>query len=459
MGKYHNYMPEVEKSIKKGGIIENERNTTVKIWLVSTLMGYGHLRAAYPLADLAAAGVINVGNDQDTPLHEKRLWKKILWIYELLSRAKGVPIIGKSLFGILDFFLKIPSFYPERDLSKSTFQVRMLASGIRKGLCGRMLETIQEKELPLVTSFYAPAIAADTYGFSPVYCIICDTDLNRVWVAGNPWESRIEYFAPTGRAAHRLKYYGIPENRIHLTGFPLPKEVLGSRNLEILKKDLGQRLYYLDPGGRFWSMHGKSVEYFIGKDNCYFESSRILTITYAVGGAGAQKLTGRKIAISLRNKLQAGEVLLNLVAGTRKDVNDYFLDIKEEIASEHINVIFGKTFEEYYHKFNQVIRTTDILWTKPSELSFYTALGIPIIMSPTIGAQEKANKKWIREIQAGYKQEKPEYTDQWLFDMLRKGRLAEAAWSGFLKARKMGVYNIADFLNCGTFRHNEGPVW
>jgi hypothetical protein len=72
-------------------------------------------------------------------------------------------------------------------------------------------------------------------------------------------------------------------------------------------------------------------------------------------------------------------------------------------------------------------------------------------MSPTIGAQERANKKWIRDIQSGFKQENPQYTDQWLFDMLQKGRLAEAAWAGFLKARKRGTYNITEFLETGKF--------
>ncbi|TVQ09200.1 MAG: hypothetical protein EA361_15765 [Bacteroidetes bacterium] len=425
------------------------------IWLVGATMGYGHLRAVYPLIHLSFDEVISVGEDKDTSLSERRLWRRILYMYEMLSRAQGIPWIGKYVFGILDFFLQIPSFYPQRDLSHSTFQVRLLASGIRKGLCSGMIDKIKEKDIPLVSAFYAPAIAADMHGFRKIYCIICDTDLNRVWVADDPWESRIEYFVPTGRAARRLKAYGVPENRIHLTGFPLPMEVLGSRNLEVLKKDLGQRLYYLDPEQRFWKLHKKNVAYFLGSENCGFTNERKLTLTYAVGGAGAQKETGKKIAESFRKKLIAGEMNLYLVAGTREEVNDYFLDVKEEVCSTHIHVIYDKTFAGYYKKFNEIVRHTDILWTKPSELSFYTALGIPVVMSPPIGAQERANKKWLKEIQAGIKQESPEFADQWLFDMLRKGRLAEAAWSGFLKARKKGVYNITDVLLKGEVRRDD----
>jgi hypothetical protein len=79
-------------------------------------------------------------------------------------------------------------------------------------------------------------------------------------------------------------------------------------------------------------------------------------------------------------------------------------------------------------------------------------------MTPSIGPQEKCNRKWLREIGAGIKQQNPEYSDQWLFDLLNKGRLAEAAWNGFLKGRKYGTYNILDFLETGTFVSSNDPL-
>lgn len=427
-----------------------------KVWLVTADMGYGHQRAVYPLMRLAREGIIAVGDNESTPAVERKLWKRILRIYELLSRAKGIPFIGGFLFKILDFFLHIPSFYPNRDLSQSTFQVKLLTSSIKQGLCRGLTEKLKDAKIPLVVSFYAPAIAADMAGHSKIYCIICDTDLNRVWVSSDPWESRIEYFAPCGRAARRLKAYGVPEQQIHLTGFPLPIELLGDASLNVLKSNLGQRLHYLDPNNRFWPLHKRNVVYFLGEDNCQFKNGRLLTVTFAVGGAGAQKNIGRKIAQSLRSRLLENSVKLNLVAGIRTDVQDYFLDLKEEINSQNISVIYGKDIEEYFHNFNQILHTTDILWSKPSELSFYSGLGIPIIMTPSIGSQEKSNKKWLREIQAGFKQEAPEYADQWLFDLLYKGRLAEAAWAGFLKARKKGTFNIINIINEeNILNHND----
>jgi len=429
-------------------------------WVVSADMGYGHQRAVYPLKDIAEDGIITVGSSGAISKSEQKLWKRLLNAYEFFSRAKGIPVIGPPVFSMLDSLMRIPSFYPMRNLSNTTFQVNFLESLIEKGLCTGMLEKTETKNLPVVTSFYASAIAADKKGFNKVFCIICDADINRAWVAKNPWESKIEYFAPCGKAAQRLKAYGVPDERIHLTGFPLPIELLGDENLSVLKKDLAQRLFYLDPQKKFWARHGRNVEYFLGKENCDFKNDRELTITYAVGGAGAQKEIGGKIANSLKEKIRAGEIRLILVAGIRKEVNEYFQSIKKDVSSdgENIKIIYAETLHEYFESFNKALHETDILWTKPSELSFYCALGIPIIMSPIIGSQEKFNKKWLHEIQAAMKQEKPEYTDQWLYDLLNRGTLAESAWDGFLKARKLGTFKIHQVLEIGYLEKVTDPV-
>jgi hypothetical protein len=431
-----------------------------KAWVVSADMGYGHQRAVYPLKDIAEGGIITVGSSEDITKAEKKLWKRLLNAYEFFSRAKGFRVIGPPVFSMLDSLMRIPSFYPMRNLSNTTFQVNLLESLIEKGLCKGMLEKTAVKNLPVVTSFYASAIAADKKGFNKVFCVICDADINRAWVAKDPWESKIEYFAPCGKAAQRLKAYGVPDERIHLTGFPLPIELLGDENLSILKKDLAQRLFYLDPNGKFWARHGRNVEYFLGKENCVFTNERKLTITYAVGGAGAQKEIGEKIAKSLKEKIKAGEIRLILVAGIRKEVFEFFLTVKKDIDpnGENIKIIFADSLHEYFNLFNKVMHETDILWTKPSELSFYCALGIPIIMSPIIGSQEKFNRKWLREIQAAMKQEKPDYTDQWLYDLLNRGTLAESAWDGFLKARKLGTFKIHQVLENGYLEKTTDPV-
>lgn len=432
-----------------------------KAWVVTADMGYGHQRAVHPLEEIAEDGIITVGaSDESTP-DEKKLWKRLLNGYELFSRARSIPIIGKPIFGILDSMLHIPSFYPMRDLSTSTFQVSTLLSFINKGLCSGMMEKISKKHLPLVTSFYAPAITADLKGYDKIYCIICDADLNRVWVAKNPWDSRVNYFAPCGKAAQRLKAYGVSEDKIFITGFPLDKKLIGDKNLSILKADLGQRLHYLDPSKRFFHLYEKNVEHFLGSENLVFNNDRKLTITYAVGGAGALKEIAEKIAFSLKEKLINNEIKLNLVAGIRLEVKEYFDKLIKKIpgAENSIEIIYSNNIYTYFEKFNAAIRTTDILWTKPSELSFYCGLGLPLILTSAIGSQEIFNRKWLFELNVGIKQENPEYTKDWLFDMLNSGRLAEAAWSGFLKSRKLGVYKIEEIIATGKMSSDNSYVF
>lgn len=436
-----------------------------KFWLVTAEMGYGHHRAIYPLKTLAKGGVtLNANTSPNATVKEKRLWKEMLSIYEFMSRAVKLPLIGSLVSRILNSLLYIPNFYPIKDRSNTTFPVRYLKKSINRGLCKGILSQTKSPELPIITSFYASAIAAEMADRKKIYCIICDTDLNRVWVSENASASRIIYFASGTVSAQRLHSYGLPEKNIILTGFPLPMELLGNRSLDTLKRNLVRRLCTLDTSGTFYSLYKHSINALIQYDDCRGNSSankeESITITFAVGGAGAQREIGREIAVSLAGRIIKNQVKLNLVAGTRPELRDYFIRIKENLPDHknNIKVIWAKDHDEYFELFNECLHTTDILWTKPSELSLYCALGIPIIMTPAIGPQERCNRRWLREIGAGFKQQNPELTDQWLFDMINKGRIAEAAWNGFLKARKYGTYNILDFLKTGTFISSNDPL-
>jgi hypothetical protein len=95
---------------------------------------------------------------------------------------------------------------------------------------------------------------------------------------------------------------------------------------------------------------------------------------------------------------------------------------------------------------NQTLRTTDILWSKPSELSFYSALGLPFVMAPHIGTHEKYNRNWLAHIGSGYAQDDPDHADEWLTYGLEDGSLARAALQGYLYAPYLGTYNIEKLI-------------
>ena len=434
-----------------------------KAWVVAADMGLGHQRAAYPLKDLCEGPIITAGAIEYSTLKENKLWKRMRQIYEGISRVNHIPVIGGFLFGLMDKFQDINPYYPFRDLSSPTIQVKYVSSLIKKGLGKTLVDLTRPSGLPLVTTFFAVAMAADYLEYPKVYLLITDTDLNRVWVAENAAKTGINYFASCGHAVRRLKEYGVPDSQIFLTGFPLPKENLGSSDLEVLKLDLAQRLIYLDPSRRFWALHQVEAEYYLGAENCIKRSNRILTLTFAVGGAGAQKDIAVTILSALKNNIKNRQIRYNLVAGVRQEVYDFFLEhvhklgLDEELGTG-VNILYAPSRDKYFPRFNMLLRTTDILWTKPSELSFYSGLGIPLIIAPPLGSHEHYNKKWLLDHRAGIAQEDPALCGEWLFDLLNEGRLAQAAWDGFLNTRKCGTYKIESVITTGTMSHDRSPL-
>ena len=435
--------------------------TDIEAWIISANMGLGHQRATYPLKAIAYDGIQLFGENQMSQKNERRLWKIFQHSYETLSRIRQLPLIGPKMFSLLEKMQNITPYYPFRDQSRPSLQVKSLYSLISRGMGDGISKKLCAKRLPVITSFYAAAIAAEQLTDLPVYCIICDADINRVWVAEKPRKSRIIYFAPCGNAMRRLKEYGVPDERIFLSGFPLPMENIGENNMNILRRDLAKRLIRLDPSKRFRTIHGEEVKYYLGEYWNPEAEDSTLTLTYAVGGAGAQAEIAEGLLESLATPLRNGRIKLNLVAAHRKEVKLYFDKLlKKEClcATNCIKIIYSEDKESYFQEFNEILHDTDILWTKPSELSFYCGLGIPIIIAPPIGPHEVLNQRWLRDLGAGLHQSDPQYCREWIKDYLLDGKLSLAAWDGFLYARKLGAQKIIDVLNTGTMERFYNPL-
>lgn len=429
-----------------------------KAWIVTVDMGYGHQRAAHPLRVLSPNGHVILANRYEgIPKKDQKIWDGSQNFYEFFSRAKNMPLIGNFLFDVLiDRMQRILPFYPRRDLSKPNFQVSLNYKTIKKGWGKDLVDYLNTKDIPLITTFFTVAFMAEEHGFKgEIYCVVCDTDITRTWAPLHPAKSRIKYLAPCRRVVERLKEYGVKEENIFLTGFPLPDENLGGRNLLKLKQDLAERLAKLDPENLYRQKYLSTVRQFLKGVSIKSKSTVPPALTFAVGGAGAQRKIGLEILKSLRKKLLNNEISLTLVAGTRRDVFEYFknyivsLGLKK-ILNKNLSILFSVEKEDYFKQFNKVLSTTDILWTKPSELVFYTALGIPIIIAEPLGSQEVFNKTWLKTVGAGISQEDPTLTHEWLFDWINSGWLAEAAVSGFLDGRQFGVHNIVDVVFRGA---------
>jgi hypothetical protein len=419
-------------------------------WVISANMGYGHQRTAYPLKALAADGkIINANSYQGIPEKDRKIWETTRRFYEFISRFRRTPLIGKATFSIYDQLQKILSFYPKRDLSEPNFTLKQLSSFIKKGWGKHLILKLKKNPLPLISTFFTPAFMAEFFNYpAEIFCVICDADISRTWASLKPAQSKIKYFAPTARVAERLKLYGVKPENIFLTGYPLPVENIGTENLEVLKEDLRHRILNLDPGKRYFEKYKILIDKNLGK--LPKKPDHPLTVMFSVGGAGAQKEIGIKIVKTLVKKIKTRQIKVILVAGIREKVKEYFekkIKYFGLAGDKNLEILYAQRIEDYFKEFNQKLRKTDVLWTKPSELSFYAALGLPIIIAPPIGSQEEFNKRWILKSGFGVLQENSNYTNQWLFDWLEKGYLAEAAMEGFVEGEKLGVFNIKNIVS------------
>jgi hypothetical protein len=414
-------------------------------WVVAADMGYGHQRAAYPFRDVAFERVITANNDPIVKPEDRKQWRKLQDFYEGISRMSNLPVIGPPLWRAYDRLQAIHPHYPLQDLSKPSLGSTRLARLIRNGFASSVVEHSRTRaDLPVLTTFFAIALAADQAGRRDVFCVVTDTDVNRVWVAENPAKSRVMYLAPIPLSRMRLLQYGVPDENIFVTGFPLPEE-----NTATAAADLRRRLSVLDAKGVFRAKYGEILKSVLGE--IPDAPVRPLTITFPVGGAGAQSGIADEILGSIAGQLRDGTVRINLVAGVRPAVEQRF---RAMIARHGLDAEIGRgirlqlapTKDEYFDQFNELLRETDVLWTKPSELTFYAALGVPIVMCPPLGAHEERNQSSLVRVSGGQRQEDPRAAAEWLTDWIHNGQLAFNAFSGYFHMPRHGTQNIKRVL-------------
>lgn len=418
--------------------------------VASVTMGYGHLRAARPLAEQLGVDVLAIDEPPVADAREVWLWDCVRRVHELLS--KPMPFLGpfdKPARGLMDALTMIPSLHERRDHRAPTWSVRVLDRLIQAGLGRGMIHKLRQSNAPLVTTFYAPAVIADRAGIEDVYCVVTDADCNRVWASYDPPRTRIKYCAPTPRVVRRLQSFGVPARNIFLTGFPLPPLLTAPQDTSTAESRLVERIIRLDPRGVFRKLFGPELARFGGGVTA--RDSGPPHLMFAVGGAGAQAEMVQQFLPSLAPLIVEGRLHLDLACGTRPEVRRSFVQAVagaglESMLGDRISICGGEDFESYYEAFNTALLRTDVLWTKPSELSFYPALGLACVIARPVGAHERYNRRWLREQGIGLKQRRLDHTRGWFEEWLEDGTLAAAAWSGFVRLPKHGTASICELV-------------
>ncbi|MFY0535775.1 DUF6938 domain-containing protein [Nannocystis pusilla] len=418
--------------------------------VVAIDMGYGHLRAAHALAEPLGVQVLHVDRAPLADPREQERWARSRTFYELISRGSQVPVVGRPLRAVLDALTAIPHLYPYRDLSAPDLSIRALRRMIDRGLGAGLVEDAAQRAAA-ADHILRPRpdrrprrprphrLRRHRHRHPP--------DLGPIL----PRRSKIRYLVPSQRAMRRLRVYGVPPAQIVVTGFPLPPGLLGGPDLAGLRARLRERLVRLDPTGSFRAMYRDELRLFLGAVPEGRSSPPLLT--FAVGGAGAQAEMVELFLPRMRPAIEAGRLRLALVAGVRKSVAEFFKGQLHRAgleSHEGVRVVQADDVPAYFTAFNALLAETDILYTKPSELSFFAALGIPLVCARPVGHHERLNRRFLLEAGAGFKQWDPRHTAQWIDEWLLDGTLAAGAWSGFMRLPKTGTYRILELLGYGV---------
>src|SRR3954468_1095352 len=140
--------------------------------VVAIEMGYGHLRAAEPLARLLGTQGLHADRPPLADAEEQRLWGEARRFYELGSRLSQVPVVGAPLRQALDALTYIPHLHPYRDLSGPTASARAVERFAKRGLGHGLADRLKASGESLLTTFFTPAVIADRHGCDNIYCVV-----------------------------------------------------------------------------------------------------------------------------------------------------------------------------------------------------------------------------------------------------------------------------------------------
>jgi hypothetical protein len=376
--------------------------TGTRVCLAALEMGYGHLRAAHALAAEGRLEVIEADRAPVAAPAETALWRRARAGYEWLSRATDLPVAGGLARRLLDGVTRVPPVDGRGDLSAPDSAVRSLRRFAARGLGAGLVEHLRNSGDRLISTFYSPAVIAADAGVPGVELVVTDSHVHRVWVPAHPLDSAIVYHVPARQTVERLRAYGVPASHIRFTGFPLPPALVGGDDLGVARANLSRRLARLDPTGEFRRAHARELSRCGIEPVLAFHAGRRRArthVVFAVGGAGAQTRLARDAVIAFRGAIRRGDAQLTLVAGTRTRIA---ATLRRAIGAAGLDDRFGSgidvlaapAFETYLDAFHRLLADADVLWTKPSEMTFYGGLGLPLLLAPPLGHHERLNREW-----------------------------------------------------------------
>jgi hypothetical protein len=407
------------------------------------------MSAAHALADHLGTDVLSIDSEASAEPDEDVLWRHA-WQLDATARDGGrLPFVRKvgRLLGLPGILAPL---HPGVDLSAPDRATRRLDRLIDKGLGRSLTRPLRTTGPALVTTHPALAIAAERTTKARVFCVVTSSDLPRHWAPLKGRKSEIQYMVPSRRAFDRLCAYGVLRNHIHYTGLPLHPRLLGDDGLSTARCNLSARLVRLDPERDFIEQHRDALEQRLGQLPDQAAAAPPL-VTVAADGTAARRREALRAAREMLPLVDARRLRLAILSG---DVGTPAKAIANELGARSIDELadLGVRIETMdpasttSRRVIDLVGESDLLWTWPSELVFFAALGIPLLITDCNGPFEHAARRWALRRGVAKKWHPGRGCDEitnWLFE----GALAEAAWSGYRKLPKRGLYRIAEIVS------------
>lgn len=426
-------------------MVQEENSTCSRPPLIAAVaMGFGHLRAAQALADEFGVQVTRADRAPLATRWETPIWRLSRRFYEGLSRASQGGAAAFLTKTLLEWITHIDGKGNKAPYSTGSTAIHILDFLVRNGFCSTAIDKAVSARAPFISTFFVPALAASALGYENAWCVVTDTDVSRAWVPADPEITSLRYLSPSWQATRRLMGYGVPGRSILTTGYPLPGELLGGRDLSALRRNLAQRLARIDPNHHFLSELREEPARELGYSPT--PPSGPLRLTIALGGAGAQARLVENILTALRPGVDEGRFVVHLVVGLHSGSSSTFASLARRYGfdNESVEISCAEDLPSYFTSFNRTLAATDVLWTKPSELSFFAALGIPLLLAPPVGSQERRNREYLLARGVALDAVDPVQIGTLLDSCLGSGTLARLAWNGYRRMPKRGLYRILD---------------
>jgi hypothetical protein len=406
-------------------------------YITTVLMGYGHLRAADNVAGLGRGQLVRVDRPPFANLMDVWVWKSSQNLYHVVSRTVETRL--RFLFRVLERIEDIPEDSKQASMEYAMLVRLLVRMGVGRGLwrLGAPSTSLRVNPSdnghigrtcpPRLHTFFLPGLAC-VYNRFPGknYQLLCDADFHRVWAPIKPRDGDVTYLVPTAAGADRLMSYGVAHGRIVVTGFPLPVANTGGRGLDVLQFDLRARLERLSP-----------------------QSDSPLRLVFAFSGAGCYLNLLKRLIRELLPELRSGKLTLTIAAGdnhkAKADIESHLAALNARPA-DGVTILYSPDVLESFPLFNRALRESDLLITKPGELVFYAALGIPQVLLPPVGKHEFKNRAYLIENSAALDLPGAESAGAWFLAQRANGIWRRAAESAFTRLPKLGTFAINDVV-------------